>query len=77
MTVEKFRRCLRCKIDSVFGTLKGENQMEEPDKDHNEKHLEENESLKPDTCLKAPEWAEHARFRDDDQPCDDSRAGKI
>ena len=29
------------------------------------------------TCQKAPEWAEHARFEDTDLPCDDGRSGKI
>jgi len=28
-----------------------------------------------DVCRKAPEWAEHARLHDDDQPCDDGRTG--
>ena len=26
-------------------------------------------------CLHAPEWAEHARLDEDDEPCDDGRAG--
>jgi nicotinamidase/pyrazinamidase len=30
-----------------------------------------------EACQKAPEWAEHARFEDSDQPCDDGRSGKI
>ncbi|MEJ2098536.1 MAG: isochorismatase family protein [Desulfobacterales bacterium] len=30
-----------------------------------------------EACQKAPEWAEHARFEDTDQPCDDGRSGKI
>ena len=30
-----------------------------------------------EACEKAPEWAEHARFEDDDQPCDDGRSGRI
>jgi nucleotide-binding universal stress UspA family protein len=30
-----------------------------------------------DACQKAPEWAEHARLEDTDQPCDDGRSGKI
>lgn len=30
-----------------------------------------------DACQKAPEWAEHARFEDSDQPCDDGRSGQI
>lgn len=29
----------------------------------------------PTVCLKAPEWAEHERFTDRDEPCDDGRAG--
>jgi nicotinamidase/pyrazinamidase len=29
----------------------------------------------PEVCLKAPEWAEHQRFDDNDTPCDDGRAG--
>lgn len=28
-----------------------------------------------DVCVKAPEWAEHQRFSDDDMGCDDGRAG--
>ncbi len=28
-------------------------------------------------CAKAPEWAEHQRFEDDDEPCDDGRTGKL
>jgi hypothetical protein len=28
-------------------------------------------------CRKAPEWAEHARFDEEDEPCDDGRTGKI
>jgi nicotinamidase/pyrazinamidase len=30
-----------------------------------------------EACEKAPEWAEHARFEDEDQPCDDGRSGRI
>jgi nicotinamidase/pyrazinamidase len=30
-----------------------------------------------DACQKAPEWAEHARFDDTDEACDDGRSGKI
>ena len=33
--------------------------------------------LEIDACQKAPEWAEHSRFEDADQPCDDGRSGKI
>jgi hypothetical protein len=28
-------------------------------------------------CRKAPEWAEHARLDDEDQPCDDGRTGNL
>lgn len=28
-----------------------------------------------DVCLKAPEWAEHQRLDDPDEPCDDGRTG--
>jgi len=28
-------------------------------------------------CTLAAEWAEHARFYLDDEPCDDGRAGQI
>jgi hypothetical protein len=28
-------------------------------------------------CSFAPEWAEHARFERDDDPCDDGRAGEV
>lgn len=37
----------------------------------------ENEPLEPPICTKAPEWAEHERLEDNDQPCDDGRTGKI
>ena len=30
-----------------------------------------------DVCEKAPEWAEHQRFSDDDEPCDDGRSGRL
>jgi alpha,alpha-trehalase len=30
-----------------------------------------------EVCVKAPEWAEHARLHDDDEPCDDGRAGNL
>lgn len=35
------------------------------------------EEAEPPVCTKAPEWAEHQRFDDDDQPCDDGRSGNI
>ena len=28
-------------------------------------------------CRKAPEWAEHSRLHDEDQPCDDGRTGNL
>jgi len=28
-----------------------------------------------DVCTKAPEWAEHQRLWEDDEPCDDGRSG--
>jgi hypothetical protein len=49
--------------------------MKEIVKHDSERHS--NDRIKPDACLKASEWAMHARFLDDDQPCDDGRAGKI
>lgn len=30
---------------------------------------------RPNLCLKAPEWAEHARFDEEDEPCEDGRSG--
>ena len=35
------------------------------------------EPIEPEVCTKAPEWAEHARLEDEDQPCDDGRSGKL
>ena len=34
-------------------------------------------STGPPVCTKAPELAEHQRFSDTDEPCDDGRSGKI
>jgi hypothetical protein len=28
-------------------------------------------------CTYAPEWAEHARFNQENEPCDDGRAARI
>lgn len=36
----------------------------------------EDDALEVKTCKKAPEWAEHARFSDEDEPCDDGRSGQ-
>jgi hypothetical protein len=30
-----------------------------------------------EVCNKAPEWAEHQRLWEDDEPCDDGRSGKL
>jgi hypothetical protein len=30
-----------------------------------------------DVCQKAPEWAEHSRLQDEDEPCDDGRTGNL
>jgi hypothetical protein len=30
-----------------------------------------------DVCVRAPEWAEHARGEEIDDACDDGRSGKI
>lgn len=35
----------------------------------------EDDTVDPDVCVKAPEWAEHARLQEDDDACDDGRAG--
>ncbi len=32
-------------------------------------------AFREDICRKAPASAEHARFRDEDGPCDDGRSG--
>jgi ADP-ribosyl-[dinitrogen reductase] hydrolase len=34
------------------------------------------ELIEPKICMKAPEWAEHARLEDDDKACDDGRSGE-
>jgi nicotinamidase/pyrazinamidase len=39
------------------------------------KRADEVSDTEGDQCLKAPEWAEHQRFSDDDMGCDDGRAG--
>jgi len=30
-----------------------------------------------EVCRKAPEWAEHSRLQDADEPCDDGRSGNL
>ncbi len=42
---------------------------------HNDNHNHKKQAVDRDACFKSPEWAEHARYEDDDQPCDDGRAG--
>ncbi|MFZ7127588.1 MAG: transketolase [Desulfobacterales bacterium] len=37
--------------------------------------IEGPEAVEEEICTKAPEWAEHERFSDSDQACDDGRAG--
>lgn len=52
-----------------------EKQVEKEEKKKKKEDEEEQADL--DVCDKAPEWAEHERFRDDDMPCDDGRTGKL
>lgn len=37
----------------------------------------ENEDFRLPFCTYAPEWAEHARFNRENEPCDDGRRGSI
>jgi len=39
------------------------------------KESKEEPANKLDICKKAPEWAEHERLSDKDEPCDDFRGG--
>ena len=39
--------------------------------------FDENKNRRIKYCQSAPEWAEHARFNEDDEPCDDGRTGII
>ncbi|HHP7235554.1 MAG TPA: hypothetical protein ACFCUC_13065 [Desulfobacterales bacterium] len=54
---------------------KHSNKKQDETEKKKKKKEEEQEDL--DVCDKAPEWAEHERFRDDDMPCDDGRTGKL
>ncbi len=38
---------------------------------------EEYEDRRLEVCVRASEWAEHARAFSEDDPCDDGRAGAI
>ena len=49
-----------------------EKRMDKPEKQNKEKKKKVEEQLPP--CTTAPN-AEHARAHDDDEPCDDGRAG--
>ena len=40
-------------------------------------HDDQKEDRRLPPCRYAAEWAEHARFNREDEPCDDGRAGKI
>ena len=46
-------------------------------KESKTKTFDPNNDRRIDYCQKAPEWAEHARFESDDEPCDDGRSGRI
>jgi hypothetical protein len=46
------------------------------DKDKNEQVTVEKGRRRP-PCTHAAEWAEHARFYEDDEPCDDGRGGYV
>lgn len=39
------------------------------------KKPEKESAVELDICKKAPEWAEHERLSDEDEPCDDFRKG--
>ncbi len=38
--------------------------------------FEENRDRRIKSCRQAPEWAEHARFDEIDEPCDEGRAAR-
>jgi hypothetical protein len=46
-------------------------------KDQSEKFDRNQDQRIHQYCQHAPEWAEHARFFADDEPCDDGRTGII
>jgi hypothetical protein len=51
-----------------------ETQLMEKDKNI---EFDENKDRRIQYCQNAPEWAEHARFLTEDEPCDDGRTGRI
>ena len=65
--------------------LKVENNMDRKKKTNSEKSelpkpIEEESGTtipEDDICQKAPEWAEHSRLHDEDEPCDDGRTGNL
>jgi hypothetical protein len=62
------------KVNDTGETGREGNLTQEQDASGREKPSgSENEAV----CEKAPEWAEHHRFQDEDRPCDDGRSGKL
>lgn len=51
----------------------GKDPIQKPQKGNDNRDIRKDDE---DVCVKAPEWAEHQRFSDDDQPCDDGRSGR-
>jgi hypothetical protein len=47
------------------------------DPEEEKKQDEEKNDRRLPICEKAPEWAEHHRLQDEDQPCEDGRGGNI
>lgn len=45
-------------------------------KKEDESKFDENRERRIKFCRQAPEWAEHARFDDFEEPCDDGRAAR-
>lgn len=43
----------------------------------NNKNIDDRASEEMDFCQSAPEWAEHARLEDANDPCDDGRTGIV
>lgn len=55
---------------------KAETHKTEKERQENSKGEERNQQEAPmPVCDYAPEWAEHARFYREDEPCDDGRMG--
>jgi hypothetical protein len=64
--ITAFSHVLRCDDIDRLTTSPGENRLQAADVSNSRVPL----------CSFAPEWAEHARFERDDEPCDDGRAGE-